>query len=142
MKRPTDEKIEDKLVEYRDALQDLKLEISEIRRDGYDTSILDLKVVEVEPQIKMARVTYEKKDIEKVQEKLDGIKKEMKTTKEGDPFKRIMDLIEQCFDDLRNDKKGDAISKWKDIQEIYRILPKDLQRTVFRACLELRRRCS
>jgi hypothetical protein len=140
VKRPVNEDIENKLNSYKDTFLELKQEISEIRREGKDTSIIELLVYEVEPLIKMARATYEDRDIVKVGAKLDEIRNEMTVAKEGEPFVKMQALIQKAFAFLRDDKRDEAAKLWAEIQGIYTTLPKDLQKTVYKACLELHKR--
>ncbi|MFH1133623.1 MAG: hypothetical protein V1735_03970 [Nanoarchaeota archaeon] len=137
IKRQPIEEIDNKLNALRDQFMELRQEVSELRRMGKDTSILDVKLFEVEPLIKMARVTYEDHDIRRVAESISGIQKEVGIVKDGDPFERITKLIESAYEALRQGKKADAKAVYDNIQALYRELPKELQKTVYRACLDL-----
>jgi len=138
IKRPENEKIESALVGFHEKFIELRGEVSELRRMGKETGILDLRLMEVEPLIKMAKATYEDKDVGKVGQAVQRIVDEINLVKTGDPFQQIQALITDTYQLLRQGNKALAAKNWPRIQELYSVIPKDLQKTVYRACFDLR----
>ena len=137
IKRPENEHVESALNGFHDTLLELRQEVSELRRSGKQTDILDLRLMEVEPLIKMARATYEDRDVDKVAQALQRIVDEMLIVKQGDPFQRIQALIAETYQLLREGNQALAAKNWEEMQALYSQLPKDLQKTVYRACMDI-----
>ncbi|MEM0465956.1 MAG: hypothetical protein QXW97_04640 [Candidatus Pacearchaeota archaeon] len=68
-------------LKYR--LEDLKSEISFLRKSGKDVEYLSLKVISVPLKIKIFEASFESKDFFKVTELLDFCEEELKKIKEG-----------------------------------------------------------
>ncbi|MBR9690229.1 DUF87 domain-containing protein, partial [Candidatus Woesearchaeota archaeon] len=69
--------IEQKIMELEDEIDDLRLNISDMRKQGKDVKIAELKLKSLPALVKMARATQSKKDFQKVKTKLKEVKKEL-----------------------------------------------------------------
>lgn len=137
---PVDEKIDAELQELDDKFQEIKAQMSEIRKKGKDTSIAETLALDFLPKLRMAKVTYEREDVIKIQQLLKDIQAELKEAQEGSLFKQITEKLEDAYESLRQGKPDEANSLYTDIISHYKELPKDMQRLVYSACAELRKR--
>ncbi len=135
---PVDEKIENELQALDDEFQELKAKISELRKKGKDTTMVELLTLDFSPQVRMTKVTYDKEDLFKVKNILEGIKEEIRKSEQGSRFSQTMQLIKDCYDQLRHERYSEAEKSYSKITEAYRDLPKDLKRSIYVACLDLK----
>jgi hypothetical protein len=131
------EKIVDKL---KDDYLDLQQEVSELRRNGKGTEIVEVMLLEIPAKIKTATINLEDNDINIAKKSIEDIRKETNEIKNGSDFEHMKEMLENAFEDLRKDEKNKAFEKYNDIMKIYPLLTKAMKQTVFSACMELRKR--
>ncbi|MBR9699502.1 hypothetical protein GOV09_03550 [Candidatus Woesearchaeota archaeon] len=134
------EEIEEKIDELKDKFQELQQSVSVLRKEGKDTAIAELMVLDIPSKIKTASLTQEEHDIKRAKHLLKDIKNEIDDLSKGSDFDRINVLIKECFEHLRNNEKKPAKDNYHEIMQRYRLLPKELKQTVFSACKGLRER--
>ncbi|MBD3164379.1 hypothetical protein GF323_04210 [Candidatus Woesearchaeota archaeon] len=137
-----DPKKEQEIDAIKDDYLELEQTVSELRRKGKPTQIAEVMLLEVPAKIKMARTTEEDRDIFRVKKAMEDIRKEVDEINQGSEFDHINTLIREAFENLRKDEKGKAVKEYAEIMELYKLLGKDLQNTVYSACIELRKRLS
>lgn len=137
---PVDEKIEAELQALDDRFQELKARMSEVRKKGKDTSIAEMLALDFTPKLRMARVTYEREDVKKIELLLKQIEDELQEAQEGSVFNQSTEKLEQAYEALRQGNPGEAHALYADIIAHYKELPKDMQRLIYPACAELRKR--
>jgi len=135
--RPVDESIENELQALDDEFQELKTKLSDVRKKGRDTSLAEILTIDFTPKLKMAKATYDRKDIDELRHILDDIKKEIDLADNGSDFEHIDEMIKEAYQFLREGKIKEAKILYPKITKIYKLLDKDLQRTVYSACLDL-----
>ena len=128
VQRPVDESVENELQALDDKFQELKSELGDVRRKGRDTGLAEILTIDFAPKLKMAKATYDRKDIDELKQILDDIKKEIDLVNNGSDFEHVDEMIKE------------AMILYPKITKIYKELPKDLQRTIYRACLDLNNR--
>ncbi|MBW2972565.1 hypothetical protein KY359_06015 [Candidatus Woesearchaeota archaeon] len=137
---PKDEKTEailDSMVEH---LKELKDETSQIRRLGSDTSMVELMMIDLLPKVRLARTTYDQRDIDEVKRSLAQIRHEIDLVKEGTEFDAALKKIQDAYDDIRSGNIKDAVALYQDLRNVYAKLPEDQRRIVFKASLDIHRR--
>ena len=137
---PKDEKTDEMLDALAEHLNELKEETGEIRKQGMDTSMVELMMMDVMPKIKMAKVTYEQKDIDNVKKSLAQIRHEIDLVKSGTDFDDALKKIQDAYEDIRHDKCEEARQIYKDLRGVYPKLPEDQRRIVYKASLDIHRR--
>ncbi len=137
---PKDEKKEELLDSLAEHLNELKEETSEIRRQGMDTSLVELRMIDVHPKIKMARTTYEQKDIDEVKRMLAQIRHEIDTVKTGTEFDQALKRIQEAYDHIRADRCSAAHKIYDDLRQVYPRLPEDQKRIIYKAALDIHKR--
>lgn len=137
---PKDEKTEELLNSLAEHLAELKEEASEIRKEGLDTSMVDIMMMDVLPKIKMARTTYDDKDIDSVKRSLAQIRHEIDLVKEGTRFDDALENIQRAYDHIRHDKCGEATKIYDELRKLYPKLPEDERKIVYKAALDIHRR--
>jgi len=140
IQRKDDEEIENLLQSLDEELQELKAKMSSLRKKGKNTEIAELLTLDFAPKLKMARVTYESEDIENVKNLLQDIMDELRESEEGSDFNHAIDLIKEAYEYIRNDKLKEASAVYSAITKIYTNLPKDLKKTVYLACLDIKKK--
>jgi len=140
VQRPVDESVENELQALDDKFQELKSELGDVRRKGRDTGLAEILTIDFAPKLKMAKATYDRKDIDELKQILDDIKKEIDLVNNGSDFEHVDEMIKEAYQFLREDKVKEAMILYPKITKIYKELPKDLQRTIYRACLDLNNR--
>jgi hypothetical protein len=137
---PKDEKTEDMLDSFIEHFKELKDEVSEIRKQGLDTSLVDLMMMDFLPKVKLARATYEDKDIDQLKRQLAQIRHEIDIIKSGTEFDEALQKIKDAYDKIRAEKYADAHQLYAEIQKIYNNLPEDSRRVVYKAALDIRQK--
>ena len=92
-----DDKIEELLDSLAEHLAELKEEASGIRKQGVDTTMADLRIIDALPKIKLARATYEQKDIDAIKNVLAQIKHEIDEAKTGTEFDYALENIQNAL---------------------------------------------
>lgn len=150
-------------------LQTIKERLSENRKQGMDTKIADIMMLNALPKIMMAQATNQPKDTDSAKRLLGDIENEMKHLRKEEDFgqalKRIADsereqiaksetvkleamsqeeviertnnLINQARENIREKNFEKVYTLYKEIQGIYRYLPKDLKQRVYRDSMEI-----
>ncbi len=142
IKEKPDDKKEAELDKLKDEYLEVQQSVSDLRKSGKDTSIADIMLLEIPAKIRLARSMYEQEDIESVKRTIEKIRKEITDIVNGSEFDHINELLKEAFDHVRKDEKRQAIEKYEEIMKLYRLLTSDLKKTVFSACIELRKRIS
>lgn len=136
-KNETTEELLDSLSEH---FLELKEEISELRKQGLDTKMIDLMLIDVNPKIKMARATYEPKDIDSVKKSLAMIRNEIDTVKTGTDFDAALASIQDAYDFIREGKYAEAQRIYSKLRDVYKKLPEEMRRIVYLASLDIHKR--
>jgi len=137
---PKDEKTESLLDSLSEHLVELKEEASEIRKQGTDTTMLDLLLIDVPSKIKFARATYEQKDIDSIKNSLAKIRHEIDILKTGTDFDDILNKIETAYQNIREEKYRDASEIYNKLRDIYKSLPEEMRRIVYAASLDIHKK--
>jgi hypothetical protein len=137
---PKDEKIEDMLDALVEHLEELKQETSEIRKQGIDTTMVDLMMMDVLPKVKLARATYEQKDVDAVKKMLAQIRHEIDLAKTGTEFDDALKKIQDAYDKIREEKYADAQQIYLELREVYTKLSGEMRRIVYKASLDIHNR--
>jgi predicted nucleic acid-binding Zn-ribbon protein len=75
------DKLENMFESLKNEYRELKAEVSEFRKKGFDTTIVNLKLMNIPSKIQLAESTREYRDIEKVKMMLNNIKSEISDIK-------------------------------------------------------------
>ena len=140
IKKPNDEKKEKGIDKMKDEYLEAQQAASELRKKGMDTFIADTLLLEIPAKLKMAGITQEDHDLERVEKAIGDVRKEIEDINVGSDFDRVAELIQECFEHLRKGEKGDAREKYREIMALYKLLPTEMKKTVVEACMELRSR--
>ena len=140
MQLPKNEKKEEMLDSFLEHLNELKAEVSEIRKAGYDTTMVDLMMIDVPSYVKLARVTYEPGDFDRIKKGLAEIRHELDLVKTGTEFEDALEKLHLTFDLYREGKIKEARQKYKELTTVYKSLPEDLRKTLFKASFEIHKK--
>ena len=140
--RKVDEKFENDLQELDEKFQELKAKISETRKKGKDTSIAEILCLDFTPKLLMAKATYDPEDKAKLKNILDEIKAELKEAEEGSQFFQATELIKEAYEHIRHEEFKEASVAYSNIMKRYKMLPQDLKRSIYFACLDLNKKIS
>jgi hypothetical protein len=140
IEKPVDEKIEEELQTLDDEFQELKSSMSYIRKQGKDTANVEILCLDFAPRLRMARVTYEKKDIDALRGLLLEIRQELKESDEGSIFSHCIEQIKEAYEKIRSGDKAGAAQLYSQVVQMYKDLPDDMRRSLYIACLELKKR--
>ena len=134
----------------KNRLKELKTQISEYRKKGYDMKIADLKSMNISSKIQMASITEDEKDIRKIIALLNDVEKEIDIAKK-ESFKkeedvlnlkglRIEILIDKAEYLLKDNKIKRAKSVYSEIESLYNKLPNKLKKELFGKCASLHKK--
>lgn len=140
IQRPVDDKLEDELESLDEKFQELKAKLSYLRKKGKDTTMVELLIPDFAPKLRMARATYEKEDVQKLKELIQDLKDELKEAEEGSDFDHALALVKDAYESLRNDKRKEASIAYSTVVKKYKDLPKELKKTLYIACLDIKKR--
>jgi hypothetical protein len=127
-------------------LNDIQLKLSECRKNGLDTKIAELKVMNIPHKIKLVEVTQSYKDIEKINNMLEDVKNEMISIEKSNPsnvinvdgLKRINILISKINKALNENKLQEARSYYLESVRLYKKLKYEDKKKVFERLDKLR----
>ncbi len=142
IKAPANEHIEKQIDKLKDEFVEIEQTASELIKKGLETEIVDLMLMDVPSKFKMTAFSQDQHDVDGLKKFLGSLKEEISQLQTGSDFDRIAALIEEAFEHLRKAEKTNAHEKYREIVELYRLLPHDLKKTVFQSCLELQKRLS
>ena len=134
---PRDEKLDDMLESLEEHLKEMKEEASELRKQGKDTTMVDLMMIDILPRIRMAKITNDKRDVDAVKRLLARIHNEIDELKTGTEFDAALSKIQKAYDSIRDGKYYDAWQRYTEIRKLYRKLPEDLRRIIYVASLDI-----
>ena len=139
VKREVDEKFEEKIAKMKERFEDLKQEMSDIRKAGKNTKFAEVYVLNIMPKLKMALNTYDKSDMEKAKKWLDEYKKEIEAAKKGDAFEHDLGRIHDAYAHIYKKKKKEAVKIYNSLRKSYKKYTAELRRLVYHACLDMHR---
>ncbi|MBW2964501.1 hypothetical protein KY363_03500 [Candidatus Woesearchaeota archaeon] len=131
------EQLIDSIMEHFKELQD---EAGQLRREGKDTTTIDLMMMDVIPKSRFARVTYDEKDIDSLKRALGQIRHELDLIKSGTEFDVVIRKIQQAYDFIREGKLEDAEQAYKELRETYKSLSGELKNIVYKASLDIHKK--
>ncbi|MFC1741733.1 hypothetical protein ACFL3V_04320 [Nanoarchaeota archaeon] len=137
---PKDEKKEELLDSLVEHLEEIKEEAAEARRQGMDTAMADLLVHDFMPKVKLARVTYDKRDIAALKKQLSQIRHELDISKQGTEFDSALMRIQTAYDKIREEDYGEARKIYNGLRNVYVGLSGEMRRTIYKASLDLHRK--
>jgi hypothetical protein len=137
---PKDEKTEELLDSLVEHLAELKSELGEVRRQGMDASMVELLMMDFMPKVKLARTTYEQKDIDAVKKALAQIRHEIDLVKAGTDFDAALDKIQAAYDNIRAGKLSEARDIYIELRGVYSKLSGELRRIVYTASIDIHKR--
>ena len=139
VKREVDEKFEENIVKMKEEFEDLKQEMSDIRKAGKNTKIAEVYLLNIMPKLKMALVTYDKFDVKKAREWLDGFRAEIEYAKKGDPFEKDLQKIHEAYEHIFKKEKKEAVKLYNALKKSYNNYPNELKRLIYNSCLDIHR---
>jgi hypothetical protein len=137
---PKDEKTEELLNSLMEHLAELKEEASAVRKQGMDTTAVDLILIDIPSKVKFARTTYEQRDVNAVKRSLGQVRHELDQIKTGTEFDDSLQKIQTAYDKIREGDVKTATEVYSGLRGIYKNLPEDERRIVFAAALDIHRR--
>ncbi|MBI5881474.1 hypothetical protein HZB90_05060 [archaeon] len=140
IKIPKDEKIEELLDSMAEHLTEMKEEASQLRKQGLDTTMVDVIMIDVMPKIKFARTTYETKDVDEVKRLLAQIRHEIDIVKTGTDFDDALQKIEMAYDKIREGDNKTASELYDKLRQLYKTLPEEQRRIVYAVSLDIHKK--
>jgi hypothetical protein len=134
---PKDEKSDELLNSLVEHLQELKEEASEVRKQGTDLSIVDLLFMDFMPKVKLARATYEEKDIDAVKKALAQIRHEIDLAKTGNEFDAALQKIENAYEHIRNGRFAEAREIYVELTRVYKKMDGEMRQVLYKAALDI-----
>lgn len=144
-------------------LEDIKFELSSLRKKGIDTKIADLKIMNIPSKINMIKITKSSRDIgnvkrlmisawqeitvikkeagletEPLSEKINEIRNPNKNIPDQAPeFKLANQLIQEANNFINSKKYNEAHELYTKINEVYRKLPKESKAQIYKSCMDI-----
>ena len=128
-------------------LNNVKLKLSECRKNGLDTKIAELKIMNIAPKINFAEVTKSYKDIEKINNMLNDAKMEIESMAPDSSnaanispnnLKEIGDLINKINKALSNNRLQEAKNYYLESVILYKKLKNEDKKEVFKKLTNLK----
>ncbi|RMF55797.1 hypothetical protein D6745_01105 [Candidatus Woesearchaeota archaeon] len=137
IKIPKDDEIEAELQELKDQFKEIKEEMSALRKMGKEIPEAENLALTFQPRMKIASVTYDRRDITKLKELLIEIRVELNAAKRGSDFDHILSAIREAYEFIRQKKFSEAKEKYKYIMEKYKEIDSDSRSLVYEACVDI-----
>jgi len=137
VKRAVDESFEDEIHKLKERFDELKGELSEIRKKGKDTKLAEVYLFNVHPKLKMALATYSPVDLEKAKTWIDYFQEEIENAKKGEDYVHDIDLIHKAYEHIYRKEKHDAILVYDQLRTHYSKYPEEQRRLIYMACLDI-----
>ena len=133
-------------------LNEIKQRISQFRKKGLDTKIVQLKIMSIPSKIKMVEATKDYKDVKKITNMINDAKAEVRSLEkeslnieneiEDNQLKNISILMEKIDVFLNVNKIKEAKENYLECINIYKNLPQENKKDIFNKLNELRIRIS
>ena len=140
VQRKVNETLENTLQELEDLFQELKSRTSELRKEGKDTGIAEILMLDFYPNVKMAKATYKDEDVGKIKKLLSDIKDELDEAENGTDFNHTLELIKDAYEYLRTGKLKEASLAYSAITKEYKKLPEEFKRLTYYACTDIKKK--
>jgi hypothetical protein len=154
----------------QDHFMSLRERVSDARKQGINTKIPEVKLMNLQSKIQMANITGKDKDLNRVKEALADIENEMKQLRREESFERMLrqagdserqrlkeeehqtsylklsqreiiektnKLIKQASEYLDTRKFEKVYPIYREIQEIYKYLPRELKQEVYQDSMHI-----
>jgi dephospho-CoA kinase len=137
---PKDEKTDEILDSLTEHLTELKSETSELRKKGLDTKMIELMMIDVLPKIRLARTTYEQKDVDSVKKSLAMIRDEIDSVQVGTDFDAALESIQNAYEFIREGNYPEALKIYLKLRDVYKKLPEEMRKIVYVASLDIHKK--
>lgn len=137
---PVNDELEKQLVRCQEKFNDLKVEASDVRKNGRDTFFFDTKMLDFPSLMKLAYATWDPVDVERVKHLITDLKHELELAKDGEPFEHALHLLSECTLACGRDDLPKARALYTMLSDIYRHLSKEERLLIMDACVALRAR--
>jgi len=131
---PIDEELDKDLQSYEERFNDIKMQLSDLRKAGKDTFFADTKMLNFVSLVKLARVTYDPSDVAKVKRLIDDVVHEIEIAKHGEPIAQALLLISQANEKISKDDISGAKADYNVLSSVYRTLPPEEKNLIVEAC--------
>lgn len=130
-------------------LSDIKQKTSQCRKKGLDTKIAELKIMLIPSKIKMAEITRDYKEVQKINNMLNDAKAELEDiekenlnseneTSEGKQLEEMHILIVKIEELLNENKIKEAKDNYLKCINFYKNLPESSKKEIFERLSDLR----
>lgn len=146
----------------KNELMFLKMELSEKRKKGFDTSIAQMHIPSIPSKIQMAEITKDPQDVQKAKQWIDLVKKELSLAEPKNEYIMMKDeklpeekheeqedvgvalnnLIADAHLAIREINVERAIEHYSDINKLYQQAPAALKKSVYLEIIEVYRKIS
>jgi hypothetical protein len=137
IKEASDPEKEKQIDKLKDEFLEVQGIVSEMRKKGLDTRVVELILIDLPPKIKIAQITQDDNDIKIVKKTILDLRNDIDEINKGSDFEHLHSLLEEAFECARLGDKEKAAKKYGDLIALYKLLPKDLKNTVYSACIKL-----
>jgi len=141
VENPINEQMQKELDGYEDEFKETLGKITDMRKEGKDTKLVEIMVLAVQPKIKMVRVTWESNDMSSLKSSIDDLKAEIKSIEEGIPFDTLLAIVHDIYVALFDKKLKDATKSYNELISLYKkIKDPDMKKMVYPVCVGLHKR--
>jgi hypothetical protein len=127
---------EEKLRLYKENYLKLSNALNDLEKD-YNVSGIRARLLEFEPLVKLVRIKYEKEVINRIERLLVESFDELQELCEGNDFDKTLKLINFCYNELNKKNYKKAIKLYEELNLYYKNLSKELQKLIYKACLDI-----
>lgn len=128
----------DEIKKLEDEVVEIKSDLSQLRRKGFETDLIDIYMVNLMPKIRMAKSTLLDEDIKKSENEIEYVKLEIKKLKEKELPVHVVWAVSEANEALVKEDFNLAKEKYEFIKKFYdNAEDSTLKRLIHPACIKI-----
>jgi hypothetical protein len=120
----------------------LRSDISAVRRRNKDTRICEIKSMNIMPKIKLAEATLGEDDINRALSIIHSLEAELEPLMHEVLYEDCEKAIRKISEYIEDKNQEKANEEYAELMKMYRYLPKELKTPIYNSCIELNKRIS
>ncbi len=128
----------DEINKLESEISKIKEALSKLRRKGFETDLIDIYMLNLDPKIKMAKSTLLKDDIKKAEDEIEYVKGELKKLNEKDLPIHVIWAVSEANEALVKEDYALAKEKYEFIKKVYdKESDTTLKKLIHPACIKI-----
>jgi hypothetical protein len=112
-----DDEFRQKIEEFKNLIKEVHNQVSKLRKEGKNTEIVDIKLLNVQPKLKMLMTTRSKSDQEIFQNLIKDIQTEIDYVAKENHFQNTLDIMHRITNEYNRENHKDLLDLANKLEE-------------------------